>query len=147
MRHLLPPALLVLLLAALAALHAFHGSTPYSMESPRWLAAAFLVIGLAGLIGARLQFRRSHSEIMTFDTPRNLVTSGLFAVSRNPMYLSMALIVTGAALLVDLWCGLLAPALFFAAANWWYIPFEERAAAATFGNRYQLYRQRVGRWL
>lgn len=147
MRRLLPPLLLILLLAALGALHAFHGSTAASMESPKWLAATFLVIGLAGLIGARLQFRQSQSEIMTFDTPRNLVTTGLFAMSRNPMYLSMTLIVAGGALLVDLWCGLLAPILFFAAANWWYIPFEELAAAATFGDRYQEYRQRVRRWL
>jgi protein-S-isoprenylcysteine O-methyltransferase Ste14 len=147
MHRLLPPVLLLLLLAALAALHVLHSSMAYSMASPPWLAGVLIAIGIAGLVGSRLQFARSQSEIMTFDTPRNLVTDGLFAISRNPMYLSMILVVTGAALLADRWCGLLAPALFFTAANWWYIPFEERAAAAAFGDRYLEYRRRVRRWL
>jgi protein-S-isoprenylcysteine O-methyltransferase Ste14 len=42
----------------------------------------------------------------------------------------------------------LAPvALFFLVANFWYVPFEERAARAQFGDAYDAYRKRVRRWL
>jgi protein-S-isoprenylcysteine O-methyltransferase Ste14 len=147
MRRLLPPILLILLLLALGALHFLHPSMESSIGTTPWLALGMIVVAIAGLAYARVQFTRSDSEIMTFNVPKNLVTVGLFSISRNPMYLLMMLLVTACALLVDRWCGLLAPVVFFAAANWWYVPFEERAAAAAFGDRYLEYRQRVRRWL
>ena len=146
MRRLLPPILLLVLLSALTLLHFLHPPLG-AMDSPPLVAVGLILLGVVGLAGARIQFARAQAEIMTFDTPRNLVTDGLFALTRNPMYLAMMLVATGAALLVDRWCGLLAPALFFTAANWWYIPFEERAAAAAFGDRYLAYRCRVRRWI
>ncbi|MDZ7588876.1 MAG: isoprenylcysteine carboxylmethyltransferase family protein [Parasphingorhabdus sp.] len=146
MRRLLPPPLLLLLVLALVALHYFHPASPDRMASPIWFAGILGVFAIAGLAWARVRFSQSESEIMTFNTPRNLVTDGPFAISRNPMYLSMLLLVTSAALVVDRTCGLIAPLIFFAAANWWYIPFEEKAAAATFGQGYDVYRKRVRRW-
>jgi len=134
------------LLSALALLHFLHPPLG-AMGSPPLVAIGLILLGVVGLVGARIQFARAQAEIMTFDTPRNLVMDGLFALTRNPMYLAMMLVVTGAALLVDRWCGMLAPALFFAAANWWYIPFEERAAAAAFGEPYLAYRSQVRRWI
>jgi protein-S-isoprenylcysteine O-methyltransferase Ste14 len=138
---------MLLLLAAMVLLHRLHppASALGAIGTP--IGVLLLALGFAGLVGARLQFRRSASEIMTFAQPRNMVTSGLFRFSRNPMYLSMLIILVGAAATIDLWCALAAPLLFFAAANWWYIPFEERAAALAFGDEYLSYRQHVRRWL
>jgi protein-S-isoprenylcysteine O-methyltransferase Ste14 len=147
MKRLLPPVLLILLIIALVALHFLHPVYGSSMANMPWFASALSLAGIAGLAWSRVQFARSESEIMTFNEPRNLVTDGLFSISRNPMYLAMLLLVTGAALLVDRWCALVAPLLFFAAANWWYIPFEENEAARAFGKRYLEYRQHVRRWL
>lgn len=144
MQRLLPPVLLAMLILSLVVLHYLH-SSPGSMIGPTpWLALGMIAIAITGL--ARAQFAKSASEIMTFNTPRNFINNGLFSISRNPMYF-LLLLITGVALLVDRWCGLVAPLVFFAAANWWYIPFEERAGAETFGSRYLEYRQRVRRWL
>jgi protein-S-isoprenylcysteine O-methyltransferase Ste14 len=147
MHRLLPPVLLIMLSTGLIVLHFFHPLMESSIGITPWLALAMIVVAIAGLARARFQFARSESEIMTFNVPRNLVTDGLFSISRNPMYLLMLLLITGAALLVDRWCGLLAPVVFFVAANWWYVPFEERAAAESFGDSYLDYRQKVRRWL
>lgn len=147
MQRLLPPLLLVVLVVALTVLFSQHPNIGSPIGLARWIGFGLIALAVAGLARARMQFTKSESEIMTFSTPRNLVTDGLFSFSRNPMYLSMLLFVTGAALLVDLWCGLIAPLVFFAAANWWYIPFEERAATEAFGGRYREYQQRVRRWL
>ena len=147
MQRLLPPVLLAMLILSLVALHYLHPSRGGMIGLTPWLALGMIAIAIAGLAQARAQFSRSASEIMTFNTPRNLITNGLFSISRNPMYFMMLLLITGVALLVDRWCGLVAPLLFFTAANWWYIPFEERASAEAFGDRYLEYRQRVRRWL
>lgn len=147
MQRLLPPVLAVSMFALLALLHFAHPTVETRVSLAPEIAWIAIAIGIGGLVAARIQFTQSDSEIMTFAEPRNLVINGLFAITRNPMYLSMLLLINGAALLVDLWCGLLAPIIFFAAANWWYIPFEEKRTAQTFGESYFAYARRVRRWL
>lgn len=147
MQKLLPPLLFVLLLAGLAVLYRYHpeGLTMRPDRAMPWDVP--LAIGLVLLIAARVQFHRSQSEIMTFASPRNLVTDGAYRFSRNPMYLGFLLLVLAAAFYVNTWCALAAPLVFFLAAHFWYIPFEEQAAADTFGAPYEAYARKVRRWL
>lgn len=75
-----------------------------------------------------------------------LVTSGIFAFSRNPMYLSMLLML----LAFGLWLGnafnLLLAAGFVSYMNRFQISPEERALLHLFGKEYQLYCKNVRRW-
>jgi protein-S-isoprenylcysteine O-methyltransferase Ste14 len=145
MQRLLPPLLFALLLIPVLLLHRWTAGPGF--PTPVWLWAVPLGLGLAGLMAARVQFTRSDSEIMTFDTPRNMVTGGAFGVSRNPMYLGFLLILLAAALSTGSIWALAAPAVFFAACHWWYIPAEEANMKATFGATYAAYAARVRRWL
>lgn len=150
MQRLLPPFLFLGLLAALAVSIGLFGTALAPMHStglPYGEVALLLAIGLVLLVGARLQFKRHDSEIMTFKEPRGLVRDGLFRFSRNPMYLGFTLLLFAAVLAANAWWALLAPVGFMLAANFWYIPFEERAAAAAFGADYEEYRRCVRRWL
>lgn len=150
MKILLPPALAVLLTIAALALLALPLPAGFQI-APLWLAwpAAALLIasGLIIALAGKLQFRYNDSEVHPFRTPRNLVTSGLFRFSRNPMYLGFLLHLLGVALLVNLWPALLAPLAFFAIANLYYIPYEERAAIDSFGDAYITYCNNVRRWI
>ncbi len=147
MTRLLPPFLFLLLLVPLAALWHWHPPTdrPFEMRPPPWDVP--LLAGLALLIWARVQFRQSDSEILTFAEPRNLNTEGVFRYSRNPMYLGFVLILLGAALFVNTWCAFTVPALFFAACNWWYVPAEEENLRRVFGATYEDYAARTRRWM
>lgn len=146
--RLLPPVLFLLLLAALVPLYLYHPESLGRLRTDREMPwDVVLILGLAFLLGARYQFSRNNSEIMTFEEPRNLVTSGLFRISRNPMYLGFILLLTAAAFYVNTICALLAPIVFFAAAQWWYIPHEENAARKAFGKDYEAYANKVRRWL
>ncbi|MDH4117238.1 MAG: hypothetical protein OEW30_07555 [Acidimicrobiia bacterium] len=92
------------------------------------------------------EFERASTTIGTFDEPDSLVTTGPFARTRNPMYLGMALGLSGVALnvgTVPAWAG---PAAFAALANCWYIPHEELALRRAFGCGYDRYRCLVPRW-
>lgn len=81
------------------------------------------------------------------DPAKELVVQGLYRYVRNPMYLSVSAIVLGEALLarslalLGYWAG------FFAAANLFVIFYEEPTLRRQFGESYQRYTERVGRWL
>jgi protein-S-isoprenylcysteine O-methyltransferase Ste14 len=107
-----------------------------------------LVIGGLGMAfyHARL-FRKLGTNLTTFDEPGQLVTGGMYRVTRNPMYLGFVLALLGGAI----WLGTLAPfgvvITFIIITDRWYIAFEERAMAAKFGAAYDDYRRRVRRWI
>lgn len=143
----LPPLLVLVCLAAMAIL-ALVAPGPVIATAPwTWLGAALAILGPSLAVAGARQFRKLGTNIKTFDDPDVLVTSGLFAISRNPMYLGFLLLLAGAALLM----GRATPAApvlaFFLAAQVWYIPFEERAMARRFGADYAAYRARVRRWI
>lgn len=76
-----------------------------------------------------------------------VVSDGPFSYSRNPMYLSLALIYLGfASILNDLLTVLILIPVFFIV-NWRIIPYEEKYLEAKFGDQYRTYRNKVRKWL
>ena len=73
--------------------------------------------------------------------------SGLYRYVRNPMYLSVTLIVLGEALLTGSRALLLYWAIWFAAANVFVIAYEEPTLRRQFGADYERYLQQTGRWI
>jgi protein-S-isoprenylcysteine O-methyltransferase Ste14 len=106
-----------------------------------------LIGGLAVAATQNRRFARVGTNIMTFDDPDVLVSTGWFARSRNPMYLGFLVGLLGVALVVGTTTAMVGPVLFFLAADKWYIPFEERRLLAVFGPDYEAYRGKVRRWL
>jgi len=147
MTHLLPPRLvLILLIASVAAGLALPGPGPAPWPV-RVIGAPIALAGTALTIAASKVFERLGTNIVTTADPDRLVTTGPFAVSRNPMYLGFVVLLAGAAIVVGSPWAIIGPAGFFAAAERWYIPFEERRAAAVLGSPYEQYRAKVRRWI
>ncbi len=147
MRRLLPPHL-VLVLAVLAT--ALTAIVPLGTAvSGRWrlIGLVPLVVGVVVTIGGARHFDRVGTNIRTFDDPGRLVDDGLFARTRNPMYVGFTLLLVGVAAFLGSVVAWVAPLAFFLAADRWYIPFEERRMAARFGSAFFRYRQRVPRWV
>ncbi len=92
------------------------------------------------------RFEAVGTSINTFGQPNQLVIDGLFRWSRNPMYLGFLILLAGVAIGLGSWVGVLAPAIFFAAADRWYIPFEERLMRQTFDEHYESHAHQVRRW-
>ena len=108
---------------------------------------AIFVIGL-GFIGfAAWKFLRRRTNIHAFRDPEKLITDGVFGVSRNPIYLGFTLMLIGLAVYWNSVYALLPAAIFFAIANFYYAPQEEKAATRVFGEAYEAYRKKVRRWL
>ena len=109
------------------------------------LFAAAIAIG----VGAFLQFRRAKTTInpMAPHESTALVTTGLYALSRNPIYVADAIALVGVALLVGNAAAFLMVPFFVWYVDRFQIRPEERALRARFGSGYENYCRRVRRWL
>jgi len=112
------------------------------------LGLGLIVIGAALLAACIWEFaRRGRGTLSPADPPKELVVQGLYRYVRNPMYLSVSTMVLGQALLARSTALLLYWAIFFAVVNLFVRFYEEPALRRQFGESYQRYTQRVGRWL
>jgi protein-S-isoprenylcysteine O-methyltransferase Ste14 len=124
---------------------------PLSAWVPRTISASagilLLSAGLAIVVTARRQFNRAGQPTDPGNPTTQLITTGIFSWSRNPLYLGAVVIFIGlGALLNSLWLLiLLAPTLI--AVHFILIVPEERYLEAKFGQRYREYARSVHRWL
>ena len=107
------------------------------------LAAGYTAYRLAG--SYRIE-RAGGPPGMSQGMPERLVTTGIYARTRNPMYLGHLLFMTGAALVTRSPLAIGALAL----AGPWFggrVAKDEARLSAAFGAEYQEYCGRVARWL
>lgn len=145
------PPPLVAAIVALAMYGARTRGLVLPLDRPARIAVAggLAVVGLAVALSAVLAFRRARTTIdpHRIDRVSTLVTRGVFAVTRNPMYLGVALLLTGWAVYLGTLPMFLGPLLFVAWITRFQIVPEERLLSARFGNDFETWRRRTRRWL
>jgi len=109
--------------------------------------AALIVVGVALIVLARREFAQRGQPTDPGRPTTQVVTTGVFSVSRNPIYLGAACFLAGVALAVNLpWAlVLLLPSL--VACHYVLIAPEERYLVAKFGEEYRVYAATVHRWI
>ena len=125
------------------------GRTPFDLTSPTQLLG-LVCIGLGVVLLAACIFEFAWSGRGTLspaDPPRHLVVRGLYRYVRNPMYLSVTMILLGEALVVHSVALTIYWAIWFAAANIFVLCYEEPALRRRFGSSYNEYTQQVRRWI
>jgi protein-S-isoprenylcysteine O-methyltransferase Ste14 len=111
-----------------------------------------VVIALAGIafnITGITSFRQAQTTInpMKPESASSLVSSGIYRVTRNPMYVGfLFMLMAWAAFLSSPWT-LLGPLAFFLYISRFQIAPEERVLSRLFGTEYTAYKTRVRRWL
>lgn len=144
----IPPPLYYV--AAVAGGMMLHRSMPLEVPGGRTtsllgglVVAAGLGLNFAGIAGVA----RHHTTIVPHRPVAELVTTGAFGVSRNPMYTGLAIATAGAGLLARSWWPLLLLPAALLAIRTLVIAPEERYLAERFGADYTRYQGRVRRWL
>jgi protein-S-isoprenylcysteine O-methyltransferase Ste14 len=113
------------------------------------LAAAIALMGIAFSGAGVLAFRRARTTVNPTrpEEATRLVRSGVYRITRNPMYVGLScLLVAWAVFLSSLWA-LLGPLAFVLYIGRFQITPEERALAKLFASEYAAYRAEVRRWL
>ena len=150
MKLLIPPPLVFLLAIILTyagkrVFPAMHVDLPLIPNVGLALAALGVLLALlaiAGFVARRTTVSPHHPERSS-----TLVTDGVYAFTRNPMYLALALVAAGCALMQAAPLGL----VFVAGAIWYITQFqikpEEEALNQIFGSEFEAYKKQVRRWI
>lgn len=113
----------------------------------RMIGGALMALGAGLLLGAVAQMVLRRTSAIPRRAPAVLVRDGLFALSRNPIYLGDAIALAGWLLWRDgIWTLWLVP-LFMALIARRYILPEEATLAARFGPEYEDWCRLTRRWL
>ena len=105
-----------------------------------------------GVIVALLGFlalRQANTTINPVNPEKasSVVTGGIYAYTRNPMYLGLTALLAGWAIWLSVPWVFLGPVAFILYLTRFQIVPEERVMSSKFGRNYDEYRKRVRRWL
>jgi protein-S-isoprenylcysteine O-methyltransferase Ste14 len=118
----------------------------FHSEPAAWIGVLFCVAGLATLLWSLFSFGRSFRIGIDADRPDALIVDGIFAHSRNPIYVGFAIILFGEFLIFASWISL----IYLVAAVWLMhrqVLREEAYLKTHYGPAYQQYCSRVRRYL
>ena len=144
-----PPAQAALVGLAMWALAAWVPFGQFRFAGQAWLAVALAVSALPIMALAIRAFIRADTTVDPRDPSQaaQLVSSGVFAYSRNPMYCGLALLLSGLLAWLGNACNIALLVAFVWTITNWQIKPEERALEEKFGDAYRAYCARVRRWL
>lgn len=146
-----PPPLILLVSMALAWLiDRFLPQARFDFPGRVAVSIAVAVLGIAVSVSGVREFRRVRTTVNPLrpQEATALVDSGIFARTRNPMYLGLMLVLTG----FGLWRGNVAALLLSVLACAAYLTRfqilpEEGVLAEKFGMAFRAYTRRVRRWI
>jgi protein-S-isoprenylcysteine O-methyltransferase Ste14 len=142
-----PPPIIVLGLLLIGVELDVLMPAPFLPDAVQYvLGGALIVIALALIVWCAWLLRKAGTNVETWQPTLKLVEHGPYGLTRNPIYLAMAVGFLGAACVIDtLWLLALWPPL-VAVLHWGVIRREERYLDGLFGEAYRTYCQRVRRW-
>lgn len=150
MRAKIPPPILALITGLVMWLVArspisFPIAIPFALAI--FIALAALGLGI-GVVSFR-QFRAHGTTVNPLNPEQasSLVRSGIFGLSRNPMYIGLMLILAGWAIWLGSLSNLVVLVAFFITITELQIKPEETALKGLFGAAYDEYCERVRRWI
>jgi protein-S-isoprenylcysteine O-methyltransferase Ste14 len=145
---LIPPFALFYFYIVFAASFNFPGvSTQEFLHSEviSWVGVLFCLAGLLLLLWSLLSFGESFRVGIDTNHPDKLITTGIFAFSRNPIYVAFAFILIGQFLIFSNWILL----VYIGAAIWLFhrqVLREEEYLKKHYGQEYSEYCNRVRRY-
>ncbi len=146
---LVPPPLWMLMFAAAEWLVSRYAPLLPLLDAPsRRFGWWVMALALVPAAPAFVQFRRAHTTVNPHrpEKAAALVTDGVYAWTRNPMYLSLALLLIGWAIRLGALSALIVALLFMPLIARVQIRAEEQALRGRFGDEYERYCRRVHRW-
>ena len=150
LEHRIPPPIVGLLVAA--GMWAVATLGPLLPISDTFRLAVVAILAATGLSFDLLGFLAFHASRTTINPLKperasTLVTGGVYRITRNPMYVGLAVLLTAWAVYLAAVVPLLGPVLFVLYITRFQIRPEERILAGLFGDEYSRYAARVRRWL
>jgi len=146
-KKVLPPTYLLVTIVLMLVLHFL---LPVSRIIPiPWniLGVLPLACGIALNLVADKAFHQAQTTVKPFEESNALITTGVFRISRHPMYLGYVLILVGMAVVVRSLTPYAVIPIFAILMDVVFIRAEERMLATKFGQAWVDYASAVRRWI
>jgi protein-S-isoprenylcysteine O-methyltransferase Ste14 len=116
---------------------------PVTLTYLGWvIVVASIVVMLFGF----LEFRHAHTTILPNHGSSAFISHGIFSLTRNPLYLSLAMLYVGFALRFEVWWALVVFIALIPTIDFYVIIREEKYLEERFGDTYRTYCKRIPRW-
>ena len=112
----------------------------------RAVGLGLIVLGIVTLVLAYAQLRHARTTIDPRQRTTALVTSGIYRMSRNPVYLGWLLLTAGVGVARGTAFPLAVAGLMLVLLHWAVVVKEEEYLQRVFGEEYRRYRGAVRRW-
>jgi protein-S-isoprenylcysteine O-methyltransferase Ste14 len=146
-KRVLPPTYLFISIATMVLLNFL--SPIYNFAPYPWnlLGIVPLVTGVALNLMADAAFKEVQTTVKPFEISTALITTGVFRMSRHPMYFGMALILFGIAILMGSLAPLIIIAIFAILMELVFVRTEEKMLEKQFGLAWTTYKNKVRKWV
>jgi protein-S-isoprenylcysteine O-methyltransferase Ste14 len=111
------------------------------------VGAGLLMIALFFLLRSLRQFFLTKNTLVTILPTHSLQTNGIYHITRNPMYIGLAIVYLGISCLIGNWWNILLFPLLLLLIQEYMIKREEKYLERRFGQAYVDYKSKVRRWL
>ena len=148
MKTKIPPPIIALMCIAINYLST-HFVNPFKFPNIEIIGVFILLAGLVTAFLGYLLFKKYKTTVNPINPEETtiLVTTGIFSISRNPMYLGLFFVICSTVLFFGSWFGIIILMFFVWYINKFQIIPEEETMEKKFGNKYNEYKKNVRRWI
>jgi len=119
----------------------------FHLSAIKVVGIILLIVALFFLVRSLRQFLLTKNTLVLIKPASSLQTTGIYGVTRNPMYVGLAIVYLGIACFIGNWWNIiLFPVLLFIVQEY-IIKREEKYLELEFGQGYSDYKRTVRRWL
>jgi protein-S-isoprenylcysteine O-methyltransferase Ste14 len=119
----------------------------FHLQLAKIVGVGLLIIALFFLIRSLRQFFLSNNTLVTIMPTNSLQTNGIYNITRNPMYLGLAIVYLGISCLIGNWWNIILFPLLLLLIQEYMIKREEKYLERRFGQVYLDYKSKVRRWI
>ncbi|MCO5237853.1 MAG: isoprenylcysteine carboxylmethyltransferase family protein [Chitinophagaceae bacterium] len=146
----IPPPLLYVLIFILAIFiqkKVTISDTLFHTTAVKIVGVIFLIVASFFLFRSLRQFFLTKNTVVLIKPASSLQTTGIYSVTRNPMYVGLALVYLGITCFIGNWWNVIFFPLLLIVIQEYIIKREEKYLEIEFGQEYNVYKQKVKRWL
>ena len=119
----------------------------FQMEWLKISGIVLLVISLFFSVRSLRQFFQTRNTLILIKPATSLQTNGIHGITRNPMYVGLAIVYLGLSCILGNWWDFILFPILVLIVKEYIIKREERYLEREFGQKYTDYRSKVRRWL
>ena len=119
----------------------------FNLQITKAIGIILLIISFFFLVTSLTKFFKSKNTLIPFKPASSLQTNGIYSISRNPMYVGLAIVYLGITCLAGNWWNIILFPLLLLIIQESIIKPEEKYLERAFKDAYFNYKKRVRRWL